>query len=131
MGRNSQSEFIIFTGQKDHADEAVKNIQEYVEKNFQEKISVDELCQKFNMVRRTMERRFKLATCNTLIEYIQRVRVEAAKRNLEKTKKTINEVMYDVGYADPKSFRDVFKKFSGISPVDYRYKYGLIERQSI
>jgi len=130
MGRNSQSEFIIFTGQKDHADEAVKNIQDYVEKNFHEKINVDELCYKFNMVRRTMERRFKLATSNTLIEYIQRVRVEAAKRNLEKTRKTVNEVMYDVGYADSKSFRDVFKKFSGISPVDYRYKYGILERPS-
>ena len=128
MGRNSQSEFIIFTGQKDHADTAVKDIQIYVEKNFQEKINVDELCSKFNMVRRTMERRFKQATSNTLVEYIQRVRVEAAKRDLEKTRKTVSEVMYDVGYADSKSFRDVFKKYSGISPVDYRYKYGVLER---
>ncbi|MCH7398175.1 helix-turn-helix domain-containing protein [Belliella sp. DSM 107340] len=128
MGRNSQSEFIIFTGQKDHADKAVKDIQVYVEKNFQEKINVDELCSKFNMVRRTMERRFKQATSNTLVEYIQRVRVEAAKRDLEKTRKTVSEVMYDVGYADSKSFRDVFKKYSGISPVDYRYKYGVLER---
>ncbi|MCH7412488.1 helix-turn-helix domain-containing protein [Belliella sp. R4-6] len=128
MGRNSQSEFIIFTGQKDHADNAVKDIQVYVEKNFQEKINVDELCSKFNMVRRTMERRFKQATSNTLVEYIQRVRVEAAKRDLEKTRKTVSEVMYDVGYADSKSFRDVFKKYSGISPVDYRYKYGIMER---
>ncbi|KEO75890.1 GlxA family transcriptional regulator [Anditalea andensis] len=128
MGRNSQSEFIIFTGQKDHADETIIHVQEYVEKNFQDRLSVEELCLKFNMVRRTLERRFKQATNNTLIEYMQRVRVEAAKRNLEKTRKTISEVMYDVGYADSKSFRDVFKKYSGISPVDYRYKYGLVEK---
>ncbi|MFD2033879.1 GlxA family transcriptional regulator [Belliella marina] len=128
MGRNSQSEFIIFSGQKDHADKAVKEIQEFVEQNFQEKINVNDLCLKFNMVRRTMERRFKHATTNTLVEYIQRVRVEAAKRDLEKTRKTINEVMYDVGYADSKSFRDVFKKYSGISPIDYREKYGIMEK---
>lgn len=126
LGRSGQSEFIIFKGQKDHQDIVIMEIQEFLEKNFPNKITVEELCEKFNMVRRTMERRFKQATGNTLVEYTQRVRVEAAKRDLEKTRKTINEVMYDVGYSDSKSFRDIFKKYSGISPVSYRSKYGLM-----
>ncbi|PRY85127.1 GlxA family transcriptional regulator [Mongoliibacter ruber] len=125
MGRNSQSPFIIFKGQKDHADVEVIDIQEYVEMNFENKITVDDLCDRFNMVRRTMERRFKHATGNTVLEYIQRVRVEAAKRNLEKTRKTVSEIMHEVGYSDSKSFRDIFKKYAGISPVDYKNKYGL------
>ncbi|EOZ98401.1 transcriptional regulator, AraC family [Indibacter alkaliphilus LW1] len=125
MGRNSQSPFIIFKGQKDHPDVEVIDIQEYVEMNFENKITVDDLCERFNMVRRTMERRFKQATGNTVLEYIQRVRVEAAKRNLEKTRKTVSEIMHEVGYSDSKSFRDIFKKYAGISPVDYKNKYGL------
>lgn len=125
MGRNAQSEFVIFTGQKDHADEQVISVQEYVERNFSEKFSVEDLCEKFFLGRRTLERRFKHATGNTLLEYLQRVRVEVAKRNLEKTNKTISEIMYDVGYSDSKSFRDVFKKYSGLSPVAYKSKYGL------
>lgn len=123
MGRTEQSPFSIFRGQKDHEDEVVKNAQEYIENNFQQKITVDELSDKFNVVRRTFERRFKKSTHNTVVEYIQRVKIEAAKKSFESNKKTIYEVMYDVGYTDIKAFRDVFKKITGMPPVDYRNKY--------
>jgi len=123
MGRNDQSPFIIFKGQKDHEDEVVLNAQDYIEQNFQNKISVDELSDKFNVVRRTFERRFKKSTHNTIVEYIQRVKIEAAKKSFESSRKTIYEVMYDVGYTDIKAFRDVFKKVTGMPPVDYRNKY--------
>jgi len=123
MGRNDQSPFIIFKGQKDHEDEVVKNAQEYIEQNFQHKISVDELSDKFSVVRRTFERRFKKSTHNTIVEYIQRVKIEAAKKSFESSRKTIYEVMYDVGYTDVKAFRDVFKKITGMPPVEYRNKY--------
>lgn len=123
MGRNDQSPFIIFKGQKDHEDEVVKNAQEYIEQNFQNKISVDELSDKFSVVRRTFERRFKKSTHNTVVEYIQRVKIEAAKKSFESSRKNIYEVMYDVGYTDIKAFRDVFKKITGMPPVEYRNKY--------
>lgn len=123
MGRNSQSPFIIFTGQKDHADEDIKTLQEHLENNYQKKISVDQLSQNYGIGRRSLERRFKKATGNTVIEYFQRVKVEAAKRELEKGYKTISEVMFDVGYSDHKSFRNVFRKYSGMSPTNYKTKY--------
>lgn len=123
IDRHSQSPFIIFTGQKAHEDEAVIKAQEYIEANFQERIGVDDLCEKFNVGRRTFERRFKKATGNTIMEYIQRVKIEAAKKQLESDRKTINEVMYDVGYNDIKAFREVFRKVTGMTPVDYRHKY--------
>lgn len=123
IGKQNQSSFIIFTGQKDHGDEAVKNAQEYIELNYKDKITVDELCDLFGVGRRTFERRFKKATSNTIVEYIQRVKIEAAKKELEQGRKTVNEVMYDVGYTDTKAFRDVFKKIAGLSPIDYRNKY--------
>ena len=98
-------------------------MQEYIEANYQDKLTVDELAMKNGIARRTFERRFKKSTSNSVIEYIQRVRVEAAKRQLEAGKKTINEVIYDVGYSDVNAFRIVFKKYTGLSPIDYRNKY--------
>lgn len=123
IDRNSQSPFIVFNGQKKHKDEAVLQAQRLIEQNFQDKFSVDELSERFGVGRRTFERRFKKATANTVVEYIQRVKVEAAKKQLEKGRKTINEVMFNVGYNDTKAFREVFKKVTGMSPVDYRNKY--------
>jgi len=123
IGRTSQSPFIMFRGQKDHTDEEVKKAQEYIEQNFQDRITVDELCNMFGVGRRTFERRFKKATTNSIVEYIQRVKIEAAKKEFETGRKTVNEVMYEAGYTDPKAFRDVFKKIAGLSPIDYRGKY--------
>jgi transcriptional regulator GlxA family with amidase domain len=123
INRDSQSSFMVFQGQKNHNDEAVKNAQNYMEGNFQGKITVDHLAEKFAVGRRSFERRFKKATNNTVIEYFQRLKVEAAKRCFESSRKNITEVMYDVGYTDAKAFRDVFKKITGLSPIDYRNKY--------
>jgi len=123
IDRYSQSPFIIFEGQKSHEDEPVKKAQEFIEKNFQDKITVDQLADMLALGRRSLERRFKSATCNTVTEYIQRVKIEAAKKNLENGRKNINEVMYDVGYTDTKAFRTTFKKITGLSPVEYRNKY--------
>jgi transcriptional regulator GlxA family with amidase domain len=121
--RASQSPFSIFKGQKVHNDPEIVKVQEYIETNFQDKITVDELCDKFGIARRTFERRFKKATNNTVLEYWQRVKIEAAKRQLEMSRKTVGEVMYEVGYNDTKAFRDIFKKVTSMSPVDYRNKY--------
>ncbi len=123
LERQTQSPFIIFQGQKDHNDEQVKQAQEFIENNFQEKISVDQLTSKLSLSRRNLERRFKKATTNTVVEYIQRVKIEAAKKFFESSAKNINEVMYDVGYSDNKAFRNVFRKITGLSPVEYKSKY--------
>ncbi|GAO41049.1 GlxA family transcriptional regulator [Flavihumibacter petaseus] len=121
--RKSQSPFIMFNGQKGHSDEPVRLAQEFIEKNVGDKISVEELATRFAIGRRNFERRFKKATNNTPIEYIQRVKIEAAKKGLENGRKNVSEVMYEVGYADTKSFRSIFKKITGLSPADYRNKY--------
>lgn len=123
IDRKSQSPFAMFTGQKKHEDDPIKQAQEYIENNVTEKISVEDLSSKYAIGRRHFERRFKKATNNTPVEYIQRVKIEAAKKQLESTPKNVNEVMYDVGYTDAKAFRTVFKKITGISPIDYRNKY--------
>lgn len=124
IDKDSQSPFIIFEGQKDHGDELVMEAQRIIENNYNEKMTVDEIATELALSRRSLERRFKKATANTVLEYIQRSKVEAAKKQLESSRKTVNEVMYEVGYNDPKSFRDLFKNHTGMSPVNYRNKFG-------
>ncbi len=123
IDRHSQSAFTMFTGQKDHQDEEIKQAQVYIENNIGKKISMEQLASRFNIGRRNFDRRFIKATFNTPVEYLQRVKIEAAKKTLETSRKTINEVMYEVGYSDVNVFREVFKKITGLSPLDYRNKY--------
>lgn len=123
IDRKSQSPFVMFNGQKKHEDEPIKLAQEFIELNYTDKLSIDELADRFAIGRRHFERRFKKATNNTPSEYIQRVKMEAAKKQLENSAKNVNEVMYEVGYTDAKAFRSVFKKFTGISPIAYKHKY--------
>jgi transcriptional regulator GlxA family with amidase domain len=123
LNKGSQSSFMIFRGQKNHDDSVVGDIQDFIENNYNNKYSVDDLATSHSLIRRTLERRFKKATGNSINEYLQRVRVEAAKKELENERKTINEIMFQVGYNDGKAFRDVFKKHVGISPIEYREKF--------
>ncbi|MBC6606150.1 helix-turn-helix domain-containing protein [Hymenobacter sp. BT188] len=121
--RVSQSAFIVFNGQKEHGDEPIRKAQIYIEDNYQEKITVDQLADMLALGRRNLERRFKKATANSVAEYIQRVKMEAAKTSLESSRENVNEVMYQVGYTDPKAFRSTFKRITGLSPNEYRSKY--------
>lgn len=123
IDKKSQSPFIMFKGQKSHDDEAVKKAQDFIETNYQDKLTVDQIASMIALSRRNFERRFKKATANTVMEYIQRVKIEAAKVNLESSRQNVNEVMSKVGYSDPKAFRVTFKKITGLSPIEYRNKY--------
>ncbi|MDQ6609350.1 MAG: helix-turn-helix domain-containing protein [Bacteroidota bacterium] len=121
--RNSQSAFMIFNAQKEHEDDLIKKAQLYIEANYGEKISVDDLASMFAISRRNLERRFKKVTFNSIIEYTQRVRIEAAKISLEGARENVSETMYKSGYNDTKAFRTTFKKITGLSPMEYRNKY--------
>ncbi|MBE7171284.1 MAG: helix-turn-helix domain-containing protein [Williamsia sp.] len=126
IDRNMQSGFSIFTGHKKHDDEVVLKAQAYIEGNYQEKISFENLSLKYNVGRRNFDRRFIKATGITPLDYLQRVKIEAAKKAFEISRKTVNEVMYDVGYNDTKAFREVFSRITGLSPVDYKTKYNKV-----
>lgn len=123
IDRNSQSAFMSFSGLKDHDDAEIKKAQEYIEENFDKKISIEDLANSVAIGRRNFDRRFIKATSNTPVEYVQKVKIEVAKKSLETGRKTVNEVMYDVGYSDQKAFREIFKRITGLSPLEYRNKY--------
>ncbi len=126
IDRSSQGPFIIFQGQKNHDDSVIKKVQTYIEKHYDQSFSLDDLAQRFSLSKRNLIRRFKKATHNTPNQYLQRVKMEAVKSELEKTNHSITEIMYDSGYNDPKSFRATFKKIVGIPPSAYRLKYGRV-----
>ena len=121
--RTNQNPFIIFSGQKEHSDDVIKEAQLYIEDNYEEKLNIENLAKRFAISNRNFIRRFKKATQSTPFEYVQRVKVEAAKKSLESSTLNINEVMYAVGYNDEKAFRKVFKKYTGLSPLEYRKKF--------
>ncbi|RKR05411.1 AraC family transcriptional regulator with amidase-like domain [Flavobacterium sp. 90] len=123
IDRESQLAFAMFQGQKNHNDDIIKKTQDFIENNVQEKITIEELSDLVSLGRRSFERRFKVATNNSVLVYINRVKVEFAKRSFETSRKNINEVMYDVGYTDTKAFRTIFKKITGLTPIEYRNKY--------
>ncbi len=123
ISRDSQSSFMMFRGQRNHNDADVKKAQDYIEQNYQDRITVDMLADVLALGRRNFERRFKKETNNTVVEYIQRLKVEVAKRSFESSRQNVSEVMFNVGYTDIKAFRDVFKKITGLTPIEYRNRY--------
>lgn len=129
IGRDSQSQFAIFRGQRNHGDADIQIVQDYIEKHYDDKITIEKLASLINAGRRTFERRFKLATNNTPVEYIQRVRIEAAKLSFEGSRKNVSEIMFNVGYTDTKAFRDIFKKITGLTPIEYRDKFARVANE--
>jgi transcriptional regulator GlxA family with amidase domain len=122
-GKSSQLTYSIFNAQKDHNDLEIRETQYFIENNASEKLVISQLADKSAMAERTFIRRFKKATGNTPSEYIQRVRVELAKKMLESDKITIKEVCYETGYEDQSYFRYVFKKYTGLTPADYKKQF--------
>ncbi len=125
LDRNLQAEFSIFNGHKKHNDAVVLEAQLFIEDHFQEKISMEQLALRLGVGRRNFDRRFIKATGLTPLDYLQRVKVEAAKKHFENSRKSVSEVMYDVGYNDTKAFREVFSRVTGTTPIDYKEKYNI------
>jgi len=123
MDRMRQSHFAVFKGQRQHNDDDILRAQTYIEENHHLQLNIDGIAEHTNMSKRNFIRRFKKATKNTPFEYLQRVKVESAKKALEKGAQNINSIVYDAGYNDVKTFREVFKKITGLTPQDYRRKY--------
>lgn len=121
--RQKQSPYVTFKSQKSHDDQPILKAQEWLESHYNKSIVIDELANLVGLGTRTFKRRFKLATNENPINYLQRIRVEHAKNKLEKTTDTINAIIWSVGYEDVSSFRQLFKRLTGLTPKDYRQKF--------
>lgn len=123
MQKAPQNTYAIFRGQRDHNDEIILKVQNFIEHHAEKKIGIDDLVRVALLSRRSLARRFMEATGNSPKEYIQRVKVEEARRMLEFGKETIQEIFYKIGYDDHATFRKIFKKYTGLLPGEYREKF--------
>lgn len=123
LGRHSQSPYKVFQFQKKHDDEKIKTIQHWIENNYSKEFNITQIAQTHGMSRRTFERRFKKATGDTPLLYLQRIRVETAKHFLESELTAFDEISYTVGYENSSFFRELFKKHTGLLPTEYQKKF--------
>jgi len=123
FSRASQTPYCVYQPKRDHGDDQILSIQARMEKDFARVYDLDLLARNNGMSRRTFERRFKSATGETPLVYLQRIRVEVAKQLLESGRRTCDEVAYRVGYEDSGFFRRLFVKYTGLRPSDYQTKF--------
>lgn len=123
IGRGEQAAYATLRSKKYHQDPDVLFVQEWLENNFNKRISVNQLPALVNLGARTFNRRFKKATDQTPLNYVQALRIEAAKRFLETTQDSVERIINQVGYEDLSSFTRLFKKHAGLSPSQYAKKF--------
>jgi transcriptional regulator GlxA family with amidase domain len=120
IGRTSQTPYAIFEYQKQHKDDSVLRAQTFIEKNFAQEVNMKDLAPRVGMSLRNFKRRFRRATGDSPLTYLQRFRVESAKRLFENSQKSISEICYQIGYEDIAFFRRIFKRYVGLPPHEYR-----------
>ena len=121
--RDGQAAFQVFSPPTDHGDAAVLAAQRAIAESYAVAAPVEEMVRWSGLAPRTFKRRFKTATGHTPIAYVQRIRVERAKRMLETSDEPIEEISWAVGYEDPASFRRLFKRLAGVTPGAYRQRF--------
>lgn len=121
--RRDQAPFVNFRGCKNHGDKPILKIQQWLDKNYRGKVVVKQLAQASGLNERTFLRRFRKATGEAPLEYVQRLRIEQAKRLLSVGAQPLEQITRAVGYEDVSSFRRLFKQLAGVSPTVYRQRF--------
>ena len=115
--------YIVFEGRSDHGDGEILAAQQWLSRHFSVVHPVEEMIRRSKLAGRTFKRRFAAATGLTPIAYVQRLRIEDAKRRLERTDSPVDEIGWRVGYEDPAFFRRLFKRTTGMAPAAYRKRF--------
>ena len=117
--------FAVFTPTMDHGDVLILKAQQWLQTNHAVASPVEEMVRLAAVPERTFKRRFTQATGLSPIQYVQHLRIDQAKRRLERTRTPVDEISWSVGYEDPAFFRRLFKRLTGISPGAYRKTFTL------
>jgi transcriptional regulator GlxA family with amidase domain len=119
--------YMIFEGRNDHGDAEIQSAQEWLAKHFSIANPVDQMIRRSKLAERTFKRRFADATGLAPLAYVQRLRIEDAKRRLERTDSPVDEISWRVGYEDAAFFRRLFKRTTGMTPGAYRRRFQIPE----
>jgi len=115
--------YMVFEGKSDHGDAEILAAQEWLATHFSVANPVEEMIKRSRLKERTFKRRFTAASGLAPIAYVQRLRIEDAKRRLERTETPIDEIGWQVGYEDPAFFRRLFRRTIGLTPGAYRKRF--------
>lgn len=115
--------YIVFEGRTDHGDGEIQSAQQWLSRHFSVANPVEAMIRRSKLAERTFKRRFAAATRLTPIAYVQRLRIEDAKRRLERTDAPVDEISWRVGYEDAAFFRRLFKRTTGLAPGAYRKRF--------
>jgi transcriptional regulator GlxA family with amidase domain len=121
------SPYVVFEPVTDHGDAAIQKAQTWLSRNFSVANPIEQAARVSGIPERSFKRRFKNATGHAPINYVQRLRVEEAKRRLERTRAPVDEISWNVGYEDPAFFRRLFKRITGVTAGAYRRKFHIPE----
>lgn len=119
--------YMVFDGRTDHGDAAIRAAQEWIATHFSVASPLEEMLRRSGLAERTFKRRFTTATGMSPIAYVQRLRIEEAKRRLERTATPVDEISWKVGYEEPTFFRRLFKRVTGLTPIAYRRRFKIPE----
>ena len=120
-----QAGFAVVPLKTEHSDDAISSAQDWLHENFHRPFPLDAPARRVGMSLRNFVRRFKQATGDSPLIYLQKLRVAAAKRLLESDHRTVQEVSDAVGYQDVAFFRALFQRHTGVSPSAYRDRFGV------
>ncbi|MFT5698547.1 MAG: transcriptional regulator GlxA family with amidase domain [Desulforhopalus sp.] len=123
--RQTQTPYSSYTFLKNHGDAQILLAQDYIEERFNLFLTISYVAKITGLEERTFNRRFKKSTGDTPTEYIQGLRIEAARKLLETSQESVEFITQEVGYEDTSSFRRLFKKHTGLSPSEYRKRFSL------
>lgn len=115
--------YIVFEGKRDHGDQAIQAAQAWIADHFSVANPLEEMVRRSGLSERTFKRRFTAATGVSPIAYVQRLRIEAAKHQLERADVPVDEISWQVGYEEPAFFRRLFKRITGLTPGGYRRRF--------
>jgi transcriptional regulator GlxA family with amidase domain len=115
--------YMVFEGRNDHGDQAVQAAQDWIATHFSVANPIEEMVRRAGLAERTFKRRFTAATGLSPIAYVQRLRIEDAKRRLERTETSVDEISWQVGYEEPAFFRRLFRRVTGLAPGAYRRRF--------
>ncbi len=123
--RDGLAPYFVFVPARDHGDSTILDCQDWLADHYSVAHPVEEMTRRSGLTPRTFKRRFGKATGLSPITYVQTLRIEEAKRRLERGSTAIDEISWQVGYEDPAFFRRLFKRMTGITPGMYRLKFKL------
>jgi transcriptional regulator GlxA family with amidase domain len=124
--RNVQTPYMITSFRKNHGDREILRTQTWMEKHYKEDFTTDLVASLAGLSPRHFIRRFKKATGENPLNYLQQLRLETAKNKLETTSDNIDDITQTIGYKDSRTFRRLFKKYTSLSPREYRDKFSVV-----